>query len=89
MSEKITAKTGKMKKYIATKNCMYENRWVGRGEVIEIPADKAMEHCCFVETSSDTSEFRKASAAGVFYDPMSEAIESKKIDAVMAGVYRH
>lgn len=86
MSEKTSTKAEKVKKYVATNNCVHNNRWVSKGTVIETTDDLSKSNC-FKEVTSSTI-IKTSKSKGVFYDPTRDAIEAKKIDEVMAGVYR-
>lgn len=86
MSDKPATKATKVKKYLATSNCVHNNSWVSKGDIIETSEDLSMSNC-FKEITSDTV-IKTTKNKGVFYDPTRDAIEAKKIDEVMAGVYR-
>lgn len=86
MSERTSTKTAKVKKYMALSNCIHNNRWVSKGQTIETEDDLSQSPC-FKEVTSETV-IKTSKNKGVFYDPTKDAIEAKKIDEVMAGVYR-
>ena len=69
--------------YVATKECMYQNKWFGEGKTIM--ADENFKHACFVKRS-DYVERKKA---GKIYDPTREEIEKVRLGEVMRGVYKN
>ena len=69
--------------YVATKECMYQNKWFGEGQTIM--ADENFIHACFVKRS-DYVERKKA---GKIYDPTREEIEKVRLGEVMRGVYKN
>ena len=89
MPKETTAKATKTVKYVALRNCLYNNRWTPRGTIIELPEDTKFVHACFEMVNENNTVFISAKEKGVFYDPMKEAIDKKKVDEVMAGVYRN
>lgn len=89
MSERSTAKTTKTRKYVAVRNCVYNNRWTPRGTIIEVPEGQEIGHSCFELATEANTAFIDARKKGVMYDPMNEAIEARTVNEVMAGVYKN
>lgn len=79
-------KAKKSVKYIATCDCVYNNKWTKRGTVVELPDGVAMEHSCFKVMTEDMKFAQKSN--GVFYDPMADAIERRNVSDAMAGIYK-
>lgn len=69
--------------YIATKECMYDNKWFGIGHTIM--ADKNFKHACFVKKS----DYVKKRETSKIYDPKKDEIERIKLGEVMRGVYKN
>ena len=69
--------------YIATRECMYDNKWFGMGHTIM--ADKDFKHTCFVKKS----EYVEKKSAGKIYDPKKDALEKIRLGEVMKGVYKN
>ena len=69
--------------YIATRECMYDNRWFGM--VHTLMAGKDFKHACFIKKS----EYVEKRDAGKIYDPKKDALEKIRLGEVMKGVYKN
>ena len=69
--------------YIATRECMYDNRWFGMGHTLM--AGKDFKHACFIKKS----EYVEKRDAGKIYDPKKDALEKIRLGEVMKGVYKN
>ena len=68
---------------IATRECMYDNRWFGMGHTLM--AGKDFKHACFIKKS----EYVEKRDAGKIYDPKKDALEKIRLGEVMKGVYKN
>ena len=69
--------------YIATRECMYDNRWFGMGHTLM--AGKDFKHACFIKKS----EYVEKRDAGRIYYPKKDALEKIRLGEVMKGVYKN
>ena len=69
--------------YIATGECMYDNRWFGMGHTLM--AGKDFKHACFIKKS----EYVEKRDAGKIYDPKKDALEKIRLGEGMKGVYKN
>ena len=69
--------------YIATRECMYDNRWFGMGHTLM--AGKDFKHACLIKKS----EYVEKRDAGKIYDPKKDALEKIRLGEVMKGVYKN
>lgn len=75
--EKAASKAAEPKRYVATENCIYGTRYLGRGDVVVLT--EKPDHRCLVELKENSPAIKGAQ----LIDPIQEMIEKKRIAAAV------